>query len=74
MFMGPLADLGGLMAQYRKVAAYLDRIYDEAKVAACMFAFPDFEHEVAAALRASIRAAALAIEHILPRLESRRAD
>jgi len=59
MFMG----LPTLVGSYRKVAAYLDRIYDEAKVAACMFAFPDFEHDIDTFG-----------EHILPRLESRRAD
>ena len=31
---------------YGTVESYLDRIYDEAKVAACMFAFPDFEHDI----------------------------
>ena len=59
MFMG----LPTLVGSYRKVASYLDRIYDEAEVAACMFAFPDFEHDIDTFG-----------EYILPRLESRRAD
>lgn len=42
MFMG----LPTLVGSYETVAKYLDRIYFEAKVAACMFAFPDFEHDI----------------------------
>jgi pyrimidine oxygenase len=38
MFMG----LPTLVGSPATIAKYLDRIYDEAKVAACMFAFPDF--------------------------------
>ena len=38
MFMG----LPTLVGSFETVAKYLDRIYDEAKIAACMFAFPDF--------------------------------
>jgi pyrimidine oxygenase len=56
MFMG----LPTLVGSYETVAKYLDRIYFEAKVAACMFAFPDFEHDI------DTFAA-----RVLPRLESR---
>lgn len=38
MFMG----LPTLVGSFETVAAYLDRIHDEANVGACMFAFPDF--------------------------------
>jgi len=57
MFMG----LPTLVGSYDKVASYLDRIYDEANVSACMFAFPDFELDLD-----------VFGEHILPKLESRR--
>ena len=57
MFMG----LPTLVGSHATIAAYLDRIYDEAKVQACMFAFPDFVGDLD-----SFGA------HILPRLESRR--
>ncbi len=42
MFMGLPTLVGG----YRTVARYLDRIYDEAGIAACMFAFPDFDNDI----------------------------
>ena len=58
MFMGLPTLVGG----YSTVARYLDRVYDEAKVDACMFAFPDFDHDID-----------LFGEHVLPELESRRA-
>jgi pyrimidine oxygenase len=58
MFMG----LPTLVASHENVAKYLDRIYFEAKVQACMFAFPDFEHDI------DVFAA-----KVLPRLESRKA-
>lgn len=58
MFMG----LPTLVGSYATVANYLDRIYDEAGVDACMFAFPDFENDIDTFG-----------EHILPKLESRRA-
>ena len=58
MFMGLPTLVGG----YSTVASYLDRIYDEAKVDACMFAVPDFENDID-----------IFGEQILPRLESRRA-
>lgn len=57
MFMG----LPTLVGSYDTVANYLDRIYDEAGVNACMFAFPDFYHDVDTFG-----------EHILPKLESRK--
>jgi pyrimidine oxygenase len=57
MFMG----LPTLVGSYATVANYLDRIYDEAGVDACMFAFPDFEHDIDTFG-----------EHILPKLESRK--
>ena len=57
MFMG----LPTLVGSYDTVAKYLDRIYDEADVAACMFAFPDFENDIDTFG-----------EHILPKLESRK--
>jgi len=57
MFMGLPTLVGG----WQTVARYLDRLYAEAELAACMFAVPDFEHDIA-----------LFGEHILPRLESRR--
>jgi len=57
MFMG----LPTLVGSYDKVASYLDRIYDEANVSACMFAFPDFELDLD-----------VFGKHILPKLESRR--
>ncbi len=58
MFMGLPTLVGG----YRTVASYLDRIYDEAKVDACMIAVPDFENDIDTFG-----------EHILPKLESRKA-
>ncbi|MCB2106705.1 MAG: LLM class flavin-dependent oxidoreductase [Rhodobacteraceae bacterium] len=57
MFMG----LPTLVGSYETVAKYLDRIYDEAKIAACMFAFPDFGDDLDTFG-----------SKILPRLESRR--
>lgn len=42
MFMG----LPTLVGSYQTVAKYLDRIALEAGVDACMFAFPDFEHDI----------------------------
>jgi pyrimidine oxygenase len=57
MFMGLPTLVGG----YSTVARYLDRLYAEAELDACMFAFPDFEHDIG-----------LFGRHILPRLESRR--
>lgn len=57
MFMGLPTLVGG----YGTVASYLDRIYDEAKVAACMFAFPDFEHDID-----------LFGEYVLPLMQSRK--
>jgi pyrimidine oxygenase len=59
MFMG----LPTLVGSHATVARYLDRIYEEAKVDACMFAFPDFVGDLE-----SFRV------DILPRLESRRAN
>ena len=59
MFMG----LPTLVGSYATVANYLDRIYDESGVVACMFAFPDFEHDIG-----------IFGEQILPRLEARRVD
>ncbi len=57
MFMGLPTLVGG----YKTTARYLDRIYDEAKVDACMFAFPDFENDIDTFG-----------EHILPHMESRK--
>jgi pyrimidine oxygenase len=57
MFMGLPTLVGG----YDTVANYLDRIYDEAEVDACMFAFPDFDHDID-----------IFGEHILPKMESRK--
>lgn len=57
MFMGLPTLVGG----HATVAAYLDRIAGEAGVAAAMFAFPDFAHDI------DDFAA-----HILPRMECRR--
>jgi alkanesulfonate monooxygenase SsuD/methylene tetrahydromethanopterin reductase-like flavin-dependent oxidoreductase (luciferase family) len=57
MFMG----LPTLVGSHATVARYLDRIYDEAKVEACMFAFPDFVHDLDS----------FGV-HILPKLQSRR--
>jgi pyrimidine oxygenase len=57
MFMG----LPTLVGSHITVATYLDRIALEARVDACMFAFPDFTHDLDAF-----------ITHTLPRLESRR--
>ncbi len=59
MFMG----LPTLVGSYDTVASYLDRIYDEAKIAACMFAFPDFINDID-----------IFGEAILPKLESRPAS
>lgn len=42
MFMGLPTLVGG----HATVANYLDRLHDEAKLQACMFAFPDFEHDI----------------------------
>ena len=58
MFMG----LPTLVGSPATIAKYLDRIYDEAKVAACMFAFPDFVKDLDDFGR-----------DILPKLQSRRA-
>lgn len=58
MFMG----LPTLVGAPATVARYLDRIYAEAGVAACMFAFPDFVNDLDAFG-----------SQILPRLESRKA-
>lgn len=58
MFMGLPTLVGG----YDTVANYLDRIYDEAKVDACMFAFADFENDID-----------IFGERVLPKLESRKA-
>jgi len=58
MFMG----LPTLVGSHATIATYLDRIYDEAKVDAVMFAFPDFVHDLD-----SFGA------NILPKLQSRRA-
>ena len=58
MFMGLPTLTGG----YDSVANYLDRIYDEAMVDACMFAFPDFVNDIDNFG-----------DHILPKLESRKA-
>jgi pyrimidine oxygenase len=57
MFMG----LPTLVGAHTTVARYLDRIYAEAKLEACMFAFPDFVNDLD-----SFGA------NILPKLESRR--
>jgi pyrimidine oxygenase len=57
MFMG----LPTLVGSHATVASYLDRIYDEANLQACMFAFPDFVGDLDAFG-----------SRILPRLESRR--
>ena len=57
MFMG----LPTLVGSHATIAKYLDRIYDEAKVDATMFAFPDFVHDLD-----SFKV------DILPKLESRR--
>ena len=57
MFMG----LPTLVGSHKTIANYLDRIYDEAGVAACMFAFPDFDHDIDSFG-----------DNILPLLESRR--
>ncbi len=57
MFMGLPTLVGG----YATVASYLDRLYDEAKLDACMFAFPDFGHDIG-----------IFGERIAPLLESRR--
>jgi len=56
MFMG----LPTLVGSYETVAKYLDRVYDEAGVEACMFAFPDFIGDLD-----NFR------DHILPKLASR---
>ena len=58
MFMG----LPTLVGSHTTIAKYLDRIYDEAKVDATMFAFPDFVHDLDS----------FGV-NILPKLESRRA-
>ena len=50
-----------LVGGYATVANYLDRLHDEAKLEACMFAFPDFEHDID-----------LFQQHIHPRLASRK--
>jgi pyrimidine oxygenase len=42
MFMGLPTLVGG----HATVARYLDRLHDEANLEACMFAFPDFEHDI----------------------------
>jgi pyrimidine oxygenase len=57
MFMG----LPTLVGSHATVAKYLDRIYTEAQVAACMFAFPDFVGDLDS----------FGV-NILPKLESRR--
>lgn len=57
MFMG----LPTLVGSYHTVVRYLDRIYDEAEIDACMFAVPDFENDIDTFG-----------EHILPKLASRR--
>ncbi len=57
MFMGLPTLVGG----YDTVASYLDRIHDEAEVDACMFAFPDFEHDIDSFG-----------DRVLPNLESRK--
>ncbi|MFM7785379.1 MAG: LLM class flavin-dependent oxidoreductase [Gammaproteobacteria bacterium] len=57
MFMGLPTLVGG----YATVANYLDRLHDEAKLEACMFAFPDFEHDIDGFQ-----------QHIHPRLASRK--
>lgn len=56
MFMGLPTLVGG----WKTIATYLDRICFESKVEACMFAFPDFEHDIDTF-----------VAHVLPRLESR---
>ncbi len=58
MFMGLPTLIGG----WPTIANYLDRLYDEADLAACMFAFPDFGHDID-----------LFGQHVLPQLQSRRA-
>jgi pyrimidine oxygenase len=58
MFMG----LPTLVGSWDTIARYLDRVYFEAEIAASMFAFPDFEHDI------DTFAA-----KVLPKLESRRA-
>jgi pyrimidine oxygenase len=57
MFMG----LPTLVGSHQTVANYLDRMYYEAGVAACMFAFPDFNHDLDDF-----------IANILPLMESRK--
>lgn len=57
MFMG----LPTLVAGYATVARYLDRLHEEAHLEACMFAFPDFEHDIA-----------LFGQHVLPLMAARR--
>lgn len=59
MFMG----LPTLVGSYETVAKYLDRIAFEAGVDACMFAFPDFEHDIDAFVKYS-----------LPKMECRTRD
>ena len=56
MFMGLPTLIGG----WATVAGYLDRLYEEARLDACMFAFPDFERDIDTFG-----------EHILPRMASR---
>lgn len=57
MFMG----LPTLVGSHATVAHYLDRIAFEAGVDACMFAFPDFDHDIDRF-----------VAHTLPRMESRK--
>ncbi len=59
MFMG----LPTLVGAYATVAGYLDRLYEEAHLDACMFAFPDFERDLDEFG-----------ERILPQMASRRGD
>ncbi len=59
MFMGLPTLVGG----YRTVAKYLDRMYDEGGLEACMFAFPDFENDITTFG-----------DKILPHLESRKSS
>lgn len=59
MFMGLPTLVGG----YRTVANYLDRMFEEGGLQACMFAFPDFKHDITSFG-----------EEILPHLESRRGN
>lgn len=58
MFMGLPTLVGG----HATIARYLDRLHDEAKLQACMFAFPDFEHDIDDFMA-----------HVHPQLEARRA-